>query len=144
MYQTTITTRMNDYDYLGHINNAVYATYAEEVRKEFFGHHLGVDLTKYTGVVAENKLNYFKECRMPTEKIDVRVEVLAVQMEKSRLRFTFVDHFRPEKVYATVETIQITKDIASRQKAVLPVSVMHKLHAMVEEHDQRVVNEAIA
>jgi acyl-CoA thioester hydrolase len=40
-YTTTIEKRYNDFDTYGHVNNAVYVTYLESARIDFFGDVIG-------------------------------------------------------------------------------------------------------
>lgn len=42
-FQTTIKVRFRDLDAMGHVNNAVYFTYMEIARSEFFAHFFDID-----------------------------------------------------------------------------------------------------
>jgi Predicted thioesterase len=50
-FETTVTVRYRDLDPMGHVNNAVYATYLETARTEFLREVLGVDVVDAGGVV---------------------------------------------------------------------------------------------
>ena len=56
--------RFNDFDTLGHVNNAVFLTYLEEARVKYFekvlGHHEGVDWWE-SGIILANMTIDFKK-----------------------------------------------------------------------------------
>ena len=60
MPSTTVTVdvRYRDIDAMGHVNNAVYATYLETARTVLFAEHLGVALTDAPTVLASLQIDY--------------------------------------------------------------------------------------
>ena len=50
-FETTVGVRYRDLDTMGHVNNAVYATYLETARTEFFREVLDIDVAEVGGVV---------------------------------------------------------------------------------------------
>ena len=50
-FETTVGVRYRDLDTMGHVNNAVYATYMETARTEFFREVLDIDVAEVGGVV---------------------------------------------------------------------------------------------
>src|SRR5690606_29418385 len=64
--QTTIQMRFNDFDVLGHLNNATYSTYIELARMHFFQDVLGMDLTQITGVVSNFNIDFRRPIKFGT------------------------------------------------------------------------------
>ena len=50
-FETTVAVRYRDLDPMGHVNNAVYATYLETARTEFLREVLDIDVAEAGGVV---------------------------------------------------------------------------------------------
>ena len=54
----TVDVRYRDIDAMGHVNNAVYATYLETARAALFAEHLGIALTDAPTVLASLQIDY--------------------------------------------------------------------------------------
>ena len=65
-YETPIEVRFRDLDSLGHVNNAVYATYFEQARLRYLQDVHGVDLDEVSFVVARLEVDY----RAPIEAVE--------------------------------------------------------------------------
>ena len=57
-YETEMVVRFRDLDALGHVNNAVYATYVEQARVKYYADVIGLDLDEMTTVIADQELDY--------------------------------------------------------------------------------------
>lgn len=57
-YEVSIDVRLRDVDFMGHVNNAVYATYLEEARETYFQDVVGVSLTDVGTVLATLEIEY--------------------------------------------------------------------------------------
>lgn len=57
-YSTDLQVRFRDIDAMGHVNNAVYATYLEQARTEFFSEVLSENLADVPTVLARLELSY--------------------------------------------------------------------------------------
>ncbi|MFC7045748.1 acyl-CoA thioesterase [Halobacteriaceae archaeon GCM10025711] len=57
-YETEMAVRFRDLDALGHVNNAVYATYVEQARVKYYEDVVGLDLDEMTTVIADIDLDY--------------------------------------------------------------------------------------
>jgi acyl-CoA thioester hydrolase len=57
-YETEMAVRFRDLDALGHVNNAVYATYVEQARVKYYADVIGLDLDEMTTVIADIDLDY--------------------------------------------------------------------------------------
>ena len=56
--ETTVQVRYRDLDTLGHVNNAVYASYLEQARSEYFDSVAGVGIGGGQLVIARVELDY--------------------------------------------------------------------------------------
>lgn len=56
--ETTVQVRYRDLDTLGHVNNAVYASYLEQARSEYFDSIAGVGIGDGQLVIARVELDY--------------------------------------------------------------------------------------
>jgi acyl-CoA thioester hydrolase len=89
-FTTEIDVRFRDIDALGHVNNAVYATYLEQARTEYFRDVLGADLSRVSAVLASLSLDF----RRPVELTDGTVAVDVDVAEIGRSSVTMTHEFR--------------------------------------------------
>lgn len=57
-FSTDVQVRFRDIDAMGHVNNAVYVTYLEHVRADYFEEVLGVGLETVNTAIATLELSY--------------------------------------------------------------------------------------
>ena len=101
-----IDVRFRDHDSFGHVNNAVYATYCEQARVEFFETVLDVPLSKLNIVVAHLELDY----RAPIEGGGtVEVEVEAGEPGGKSFPLFYELSYEGD-VVATGKTVQVAMD----------------------------------
>jgi acyl-CoA thioester hydrolase len=60
-HEKRIEIRWNDLDVYGHVNNAIYLTYLEEVRDEWLGGSLGDPAEVWNWVLARVEIDYRRE-----------------------------------------------------------------------------------
>lgn len=105
-YVTELGVRFRDIDAMRHVNNAVYATYLEQARAEYFRDVVGFELDEVDTVLASLHVEY----RQPIE-LDETVEVgLTVpELGNSSIRMEY--EIRTENgVAAEAETVQVAFD----------------------------------
>ena len=61
VHEKRIEIRWNDLDVYGHVNNAIYLTYLEEVRDEWLGRRLGDPDEIWNWVLARVEIDYRRE-----------------------------------------------------------------------------------
>jgi acyl-CoA thioester hydrolase len=61
VHEKRIEIRWNDLDVYGHVNNAIYLTYLEEVRDEWLGGRLGDPEEIWNWVLARVEIDYRRE-----------------------------------------------------------------------------------
>lgn len=105
-FETTISVRFQDFDMMGHVNNAVYATYLEEARTRYLSSVLGVDSDDLSTVLAHLELDFVSPLTA-SQSVTVGVDTTAVG-EKS---YTFAYELTADgDVVATAETVQVWID----------------------------------
>jgi acyl-CoA thioester hydrolase len=113
-YRTTVEVRYCDLDTFGHVNNAVYATFCEEARVDYFRDVLDQGVHEVSFVIARLELDF--ERSIP----DVGAATVAVGITGfGRTSFTMEYELRYEgEVVASGETVQVTVDDDGRPTAV--------------------------
>ena len=74
-YTVDIDVRFRDIDALGHVNNAVYATYIEQARTRYFRDVLDVDISQSSNVLASLSIDFRRPIELPDEAVTVTVEL---------------------------------------------------------------------
>jgi acyl-CoA thioester hydrolase len=102
-YETTVSPRYRDLDPMGHVNNAVYASFCEQARMEYFDDVFEMDLDALNMVVAHLELDY--ERPIPQgESVTVRVRVAEIGGSSFTMAFEVL---ADGAVAATGETTQV-------------------------------------
>lgn len=57
-YETDVDLRLRDIDFMGHVNNAIYASYLEQARQDYFTDVVGVSLVEVDTVLANLEIDY--------------------------------------------------------------------------------------
>ena len=104
-YETDIPVRYADQDTLGHVNNAVYATYLEEARISYFREVLGETLTDRSMVVANLEIDFLAP--VTSERVVVGVEVADVGARSFTLEYSIEAE---DTIAATATTVQVHID----------------------------------
>ncbi|RLM51257.1 MULTISPECIES: thioesterase family protein [unclassified Halorubrum] len=74
-YTVDIDVRFRDIDALGHVNNAVYATYVEQARTRYFRDVLDIDISQSSTVLASLSVDFRRPIELPDETVTVTVEL---------------------------------------------------------------------
>jgi len=83
-FETTIDVRYRDIDAMGHVNNAVYASYLEQARINYFQDLLGVDLSAVGAVLATITIEYERPVELSDGEVRVELDVPASATQASR------------------------------------------------------------
>jgi acyl-CoA thioester hydrolase len=102
-FETTVPVRYRDLDPMGHVNNAVYATYLEEVRTAFFREEVGVDLADSQAALASLDIDF----RAPIQGTGtVRASLEVTNVGTTSLTFGYELH-HDGRLVAEGETVQV-------------------------------------
>ncbi|MEF8800817.1 MAG: thioesterase family protein [Halolamina sp.] len=129
-FETTIGVRYRDIDAMGHVNNAVYASYLEQARIDYFHDLLGVDLSAIGAVLASLSVDY----KQPIELQDgpVRVELDVPRIGDSSIPMEYELYRDDDALAATGETVQVAFDKEAQQSTSIPAPWRE---AITEFHD---------
>lgn len=126
-YVTEIEVRFRDLDPLGHVNNAVYASYLEQARVGYYEEVVGVGVDEISFVLANLEIEYNRAIEHGEEvRIGVRTSDIG---DKS-----MTTEFRVEadgELAAVAETVQVAVDEQGGSTE-LPDGWRHA----VEEHEE--------
>ena len=104
-YETDIPVRYADKDTLGHVNNAVYATYLEEARISYFRDVLGEALVDRSMVVANLEIDFLAP--VTSESVVVGAEVTNIGTKSFTLEYAIETG---DTIAATATTVQVHID----------------------------------
>ena len=106
-YETELQVRFRDLDAMGHVNNAVYATYLEQARVDYYADVLGVGLDDIDTVLVNLEIDYRHEVVLDDEAVTIAMGVRSIG-ESS----VVVDYEvrAGDRVAATAETTQVYVD----------------------------------
>lgn len=115
-YETELQVRFRDLDPLGHVNNAVYASYCEQARIDFFQDALGIASDEVNTVLAHSEIDY----RTSIDDLgDVTVGVAVVDVGNTSFEMEYELVFEGE-VAATASSVQVVVDPETGQPAPVP------------------------
>jgi len=124
---TTIEVRYRDCDPLGHVNNAVYLTYFEMGRVQFWREVMGVSAAKaddWPFILAEATVTFRSPARF-TERLSLTISVESIGTKSwvFRYRITGADG----REVATGRSVQVAYDYAAAKTVALPPAIRAKL-----------------
>jgi acyl-CoA thioester hydrolase len=117
-----ITIRFRDLDALGHVNNAVYFTYMEMARVEYFK-QLGLMVDEFPSpffIIAEATCQ-FKVPILMTMPLSLRVRVSRLGNSSFDMEYQFIDT-TDGRLLASGRTVQVMFDYASGRTVPLPAA----------------------
>ena len=116
-YTVDIDVRFRDIDALGHVNNAVYATYIEQARTRYFRDVLDVDISQSSNVLASLSIDF----RRPIELTDDDVTVTVELADLGRSSATMTHEIRVgDAVAAEAEATIVALDPETGEPAPIP------------------------
>ena len=124
-FVAAVDVRFRDIDAMGHVNNAVYATYLEEARTAYFDEVLDASLADVDTVLA----NVALEFRRPIELGDVvTVAVRVPELGRSSIPMEYEVRADGE-VAATGEAVQVAVDRETGESRPIPDEWREKIES---------------
>lgn len=117
-YEMTVQATLRDTDGLGHVNNAVYLTWLEEVRTRYVAARRGFTrIEEMDFVLAQTTLNfrapvYFHEA--------VTLRCAPTRVGHSSWAMAYEGRTKDDQVVVEATSVQVTYDYATKKKAPLP------------------------
>ena len=128
-YTVDIDVRFRDIDALGHVNNAVYATYIEQARTRYFRDVLDMDISQSSSVLASISIDF----RRPIELADGDVTVTVELADLGRSSATMTHEVRVgDAVAAAAEATIVSLDPETGEPTPIPED---RRAAMESYHD---------
>ena len=115
-YETSVDVRLRDVDFMGHVNNAVYATFLEEAREGYFRDVLEVSLTDVGTVLANLEIDYAQPIEADA---DVTVALRIPELGSSSLPIEYEIRADGQRA-ATAQTVQVLVDRETGESRPLP------------------------
>ena len=106
-YTAEIEVRFRDIDAMGHVNNAVYATYLEQARTRYFRDVLETDLSSISTVLASLSLEFHRPIELEDGTVTVAIDV--PELGRSSVPMTY-ELRTPNESVATAESTQVHVD----------------------------------
>lgn len=116
MHTTDVPVRFVDLDAAGQVNNATYATYAEEARVQYFQDVLDTPLEALSFVVAKLRVDFERPIR---DVGIVTVETTVPSLGETSFPMEYTLQFAGD-VVATAETTQVAIDPGDRAPRTIP------------------------
>lgn len=124
-YVTEVDVRFRDIDPMDHVNNAVYVTYIEQARAEYYEDVVGLTLGEADTVLAHLEVDYER----PIELGDtVEVRMRTDELGTSSIPMSY--ELRVEgAVVATAHTVQVTFDRETGEAEPVPEAWRERIEA---------------
>jgi acyl-CoA thioester hydrolase len=106
-FTTEVGIRFRDVDAVGHVNNAVYATYVEQARIEYLRDVFGESLVDGRSVLAHIEIDFERSIGLGAETATVGVGVTDVGTTSIEMDY---EVRVGSEVVATAETVLVTTD----------------------------------
>ena len=115
-YATLLRVRLRDLDHMKHVNNAVYATYMEQARMDYFTDVLGIGIDDVEMALVSSHIEFENQVRYGGQ-LRVQIRVPELGTTSFPLEYRFVDG---EDVAATARTVQVVLDEAGETTRAIP------------------------
>ena len=118
--------RFRDVDVLGHVNNAVYFTYMEQARTEYWMRLFQVeDLNDISFIVVHAECDFKRPARMG-DQIEVKIRTSSIGNSSFVWGYEILNAANSE-MFARGKTIQVYYDYKNQKSLAVPADVRAKL-----------------
>lgn len=127
-YEHELDVRFRDCDPMGHVNNAVYLTYLEAARFDWWRRVFGPSgLTEHGFIVARVEID-FRKPALPGERLIVRLRVDSLGRSSFTVAYEILN-VRTREVVAEGKSVQVAYDYALGKSVTLSEGLRAKLEA---------------
>jgi acyl-CoA thioester hydrolase len=126
-YETELQVRFRDLDAMGHVNNAVYATYLEQARVDYYADVLGVGLDDIDTVLVNLEIDYRNEVTLEQGRVTVAMGVRSIGESSVVVGYELR---AGDRVAATAETTQVYVDPDGGGSRPLPSAWVEKMESL--------------
>ncbi len=135
-YKTPIHIRFSDIDSVGHVNNAIYLTYFEIARFNFWKNVIKWDFSENGIIVGRAEVNYLKPV-MLHDQIACYVRVVRIgnsSFDVMQILVKTTD--KGEEICTTGKTVCISYDYSANKSVKIPAELRQK---MIEFDEPRLI-----
>jgi len=126
-YETELQVRFRDLDAMGHVNNAVYATYLEQARVDYYADVLGVGLDDIDTVLVNLEIDYRHEVVLDDETVTIAMGVRSIGESSVVVGY---EVRAGDRVAATAETTQVYVDPDEGGSRPLPEAWVEQMESL--------------
>ena len=127
LFKTRIQVRFRDIDSMGHVNNAVFFTYFEEGRKEFFLKiSKGAGFSLFPFILANIGCDFISPIKLNSQ-ISLEMWVKKIGNKSFVLAYRLTDQTDESITYATGESVQVCFNYEENKSTAVPVELKQKL-----------------
>jgi acyl-CoA thioester hydrolase len=116
-FTVELPVRFRDLDPMGHVNNAVYATYLEHARALYFREVVGEPLPTADTVLVHLSIDYRSPVGLDADRVTVEMSI--PRLGESSIPMEYEVRVG-ETVVATAETVQVAYDRESGESKPIP------------------------
>jgi acyl-CoA thioester hydrolase len=119
-YKTSIPIRFSDIDLFGHVNNAIYLTYFEQARSNYWNEIVHWDWNAMGIILAKAEVEYLSPVVL-TDKLFAYVRTSRIGNSSWDLEYVLVAEENGQQIVkAKGKTIQVSFDYKSNKSAPIP------------------------
>lgn len=135
-YKTPIAIRFSDIDAVGHVNNAIYLTYFEVARINYWKEAIHWNLRENGVIVARNEINYLKQITLEDE-IACYVRITRIGNSSFDIMQVLVKATAEGEEICTVgKTVCISYDYSANKSVPIPAKERQR---MIEYDEPRLI-----
>ncbi|MHA1982982.1 MAG: acyl-CoA thioesterase [Candidatus Hodarchaeales archaeon] len=120
IHKTKIQLRFRDTDGMGHVNNAVFLTYLESARIDFFEKYFYVEKAKDISFILAHVDIDFKIPITLKDNPEVLIRVKSIGTTSWGFEYEIVDSQNTTKVFATAKSVQVVYNYDTNKKESIP------------------------
>ncbi|TSD66854.1 acyl-CoA thioesterase [Inquilinus sp. KBS0705] len=135
-FKTAITIRFSDIDAVGHVNNAVYLTYFEAARFNYWREVTNLDVKETDIIVGRSEINYLKPVTI-NDQLLCYVRVIRIgnsSFDVMHVLTKITD--KGEEICTTCKTVCISYDYDTNKSMPIPAEGRRK---MIEYDEPRLI-----
>ena len=125
-FEIPIQIRYGDFDMLGHLNNAIYVTYYEVARIQYF-YKIGWQLTDVSNVVAHLEIDFLKPV-LPKDEIMVKIRTSRLGTKSFTMEYEIVSR-DGNTIYNKASSTQVCFNKSNGKPVPIPDHIRELLHS---------------
>ncbi|HEY0244681.1 MAG TPA: thioesterase family protein [Mucilaginibacter sp.] len=135
-YKTPIAIRFSDIDAVGHVNNAIYLTYFENARFDYWRDVINWNFSENGIIVGRTEVNYLKPV-MLHDRLMCYVRVVRIGNSSFDVMHVLVKVTeKGEEICTTGKTVCISYDYTANKSVKIPT---HARNKMIEHDEPRLI-----